>query len=163
MTTKGFISFIASEVAKNSYSNLDSGPYELGIKVLHWLRDERIQPDQVRAAITGLTVVSDDDGPPPTPEEVRRFQVYSQPGVGGPADEWYALLRGTQGDPAAILDCGHVVYESEPFGWIYEINADDQSFSVRFDSGNRLTWPWSALPTDQRFLAEASQLGPVNF
>jgi hypothetical protein len=82
--------------------------------------------------------------------------------VGDPAEEWYALLRGTQGDPDAILACGYVVYESDPFGWIYEINADEQSFSVYHDGDNRVTWRWSALPTDERFLAEAGRLGPNN-
>jgi hypothetical protein len=65
MSTEGFISFIASNEAKNSYSYWDSGPKDLGIKVLHWLRAESRQPDRLHAALTRLRVVSDDDGPPP--------------------------------------------------------------------------------------------------
>lgn len=140
-------------------------------KVLHWLRDETTQPDRLRAAITRLKAVSDEDGQPPTAEEVHRLQVYSDPGVGDPAEEWYALLRGTQGDPDAILASGYTVNEDDTFGWIYEINADEQTFSAWFDSGqrtwadhaNRPTWPWSALPTDQQFLAKAEQLGPLRY
>src|SRR5260370_580138 len=37
MTTHGFISFIANDEAKDSYSHCDSGPYDLGGKVLRWL------------------------------------------------------------------------------------------------------------------------------
>jgi hypothetical protein len=29
--------------------------------------------------------------------------------MGDPATSWYALLRLTQGDPAAIVDCGYIV------------------------------------------------------
>jgi hypothetical protein len=159
MTTKGFISFIASGEAKDSFNYFDSGPYDLGVKLLRWLRAESRQPDHLRAAITQLRVVSDDDGPPPTEEEASRLQQYSDPTVG---PEWYSLLRRTQGDPDAILACGYVVYEADPFGWIYEINADEQSFSVYHDDSKRVTWPWSSLPTDELFLAEAGQLGPNN-
>jgi hypothetical protein len=84
--------------------------------------------------------------------------MYCDRGVGDPNTSWYALLRGTQGDPAAILDCGFVVADyHEPFGYVYEINCDDQSFSV--DLGERVTWPWSGLPTDSQFLAQANPLG----
>lgn len=71
-----------------------------------------------------------------------------------------ALLHGTQGDPAATLACGFVVYENDPFGWIYEVNADEQSFSVSYDSENGVTWPWSAPPTDRQFLEDAERLDP---
>jgi len=166
MTTKGFIVFIADNEDKNSYNHLDSGPDMLGIKLLHWLRDQSNQPDELRAAITRLQAVSDEDGPPPTAEEVTRLQAYGNPAAGGPAEEWSALLRRTQGDPGAILASGYIVHEVDTFGWIYEINADEQTFSVWFDSGNRTwadhhnrpTWLWSALPADQRFLAETEPL-----
>jgi len=157
MSTNGFISFIADGEARNAYNHWDSGPYELGIKVLHWLRPATAQPDQLTAAITRLQVVSN-DGPPPTLAEFNRFQQYGDPDVGNPATEWYALLRGTQGDPTAILACGYVVYEDDPSGWIYEVNADERSFTVNYCDENRVAWPWSALPTDDQFLAEAGQL-----
>ena len=167
VTTKGFIVFIAGGEDKNSYNHLDSGPHELGVKLLHWLRGKSRQPDILRPAITRLRAVSDEDGPPPAPEEVSRLQAYSDPAAGDPAGEWSALLRRTQGDPDAILASGYIVHEEDTFGWIYEINAYEQAFSVWFDSGTRTwadhsdrpTWPWSALPADQRFLAEAEPLG----
>lgn len=171
MTTKGFIIFIADDEDKNSYNHLDSGPHELGIKLLRWLRDASKHPDRLRAAITRLQAVSDEDGPPPTAGEVTRLQACSDPAAGDPAEEWSALLRRTLGDPDAILASGYTVHEVDTFGWIYEINADEQAFSAWFDSGNRTwsdhrnrpTWPWSALPTDQRFLAETEPLGPTRY
>jgi hypothetical protein len=160
VSTKGSICFIADSEAKNSYSHWDSGPDELGLKVLHWLRSEVSQPEVLRTAIRGLKVVSDDDGPPPTPEEHRRLLQYSDEGAGDPNEEWYALLNGTQGNPAAICASGYVVHEDNPFGWIYEVNADEQRFSVSYDGQNGATWPWSALPTDHQFLEDADRLDP---
>jgi len=115
--------------AKNAYSHFDVGPDDLGIQMLHWLRSAISQPEPLKVAITRLKVVSD-DGPPPTPEEVSRFRQYSDPHVGDPNTEWYALLSRAQGDPAAILACGYVVYEDDPSGWIYEVNSDERSFTV---------------------------------
>jgi len=86
MGTSGYISFIADNKAKNAYSHLDSGPDDLGVKTLQWLRSAITQPDWLKEAITGLKVVSD-AGPPPTPEEVSRFRQYSDPDVGDPAAE----------------------------------------------------------------------------
>ena len=102
MGTSGHISFIAGSDAKNAYSHLDSGPDELGIKVLHWLRSASCQPDLLKEAITRLKLVSE-DGPSPTPEEFSRFRQYSDPLVGDPTISWYALLRRTQGDPTAMV------------------------------------------------------------
>jgi len=84
--------------------------------------------------------------------------MYADPGVGDPNESWYALLRFTQADPATILDCGYVVDDGEPGGWTYEVNCDDQTFSV--DGDERVTWPWSTLPTDRDFLAIEHRLDP---
>jgi hypothetical protein len=65
------------------------------------------------------------------------------------------LLRATQGKPEEILKCGYVVDEDDPFGWIYEVDSDARTFSVVCDDDQRVTWPWSALPTDSQFIAKA--------
>jgi hypothetical protein len=164
VTTHGFIRFIADSEARDSYSHCDSGPYDLGVSVLRWLRAESMEPDRLHSAINRLRIVNDDTGPWPAAADVARFQHYIDRAVGNPAEQWYALLRGTQGDPAAILDCGYVVYEDDdPWGWVYEINADDRTFSVGFDDSKRVTWRWSALPADGQFEQEAGQLGPNNY
>ena len=38
MGTSGYISFIAGSQAKNAYSHYDSGPDDLGLTMLHWIR-----------------------------------------------------------------------------------------------------------------------------
>jgi hypothetical protein len=156
MTTKGFVSFIAKGQAKNAYSHCDSGPDDLGIKVLHWLRSAATQPGPLAEAITRLKLVSDDDALP-TEAQRQEFAAYYEPTGGG---EWYSLLHATQGEPEEILRCGYVVDEDDPFGWIYEVDSDEQTFSVIYDDDYGASWPWSALPTDSQFLAKAHSMSP---
>ncbi len=80
--------------------------------------------------------------------------------MGNPNEEWYALLHDLQGDPAGILASGYIVDEGSPHAWAYEINSDEQSFSVGYANDKGATWPWSALPTDQQFVAAAESLDP---
>ena len=84
MGTSGYISFIAGSQAKNAYSHYDSGPDDLGLTMLHWIRAASASPESLRTAISGLKVVSDDDGEPAV-EEVGRLRRYSDPSVGDPA------------------------------------------------------------------------------
>ena len=160
MSTNGFISFIAHGEAKHAYCHWDSGPHDLGINVLTWLRSAAAQPERLKGSITALKVVRDFDGPRPTPQEVRRFEQYSDLGVGDPTEEWRALLHDLQGDPAGILASGYLVDEGSPYAWVYEVNTDERSFSVGYDDYRAATWPWSALPTDHQFLAAAEPLDP---
>jgi len=162
MSTNGFITFIAGGEAKHSYCHWDGGPWDLGVNVLDWLRAAIAEPAQLEAAITSLIVVGDYDGsPPPTPDEVGRLRQYSDPDEGDPDEPWYALLRGLQGDPAGILASGYIVNnEGSPHAWVYEVNFDGQNFSVGYADDHGATWPWSALPTDDQFLAAAEPLDP---
>jgi hypothetical protein len=124
--------------------------------VLHWLRSVATQPGPLAAAIASLKVVSDGEALP-TEAQRRDLGVYFEPTGGG---EWYSLLRLTQGEPEKILECGYIVDEGDPFGWIYEVNSDEQTFSVFLDDHHDgTTWPWSALPADSEFLAQANPLG----
>lgn len=123
MSTNGFISFVANGESKHAYNHWDSMPDVLGITVLHWLREASREPDALRRAVTNLKLVGYDERPYPTEADVARFHMYSDRGVGDPNTSWYALLRGTQGEPADILACGYVVDDyDEPFGYVYEIN-----------------------------------------
>jgi len=149
---------MASGQTKDPYNHSDSMPYGMGINVLHWLRRASRDPDALLEAITSLKLVSDDT-PGPTEADIARFDMYADPHVGDPRTEWYAL-RFTQGDPAAILDCGYTVADGDEGAWMYEVNCDDQSFSVECYNGERITWPWSALPEDRDFLDIERHLDP---
>jgi len=156
MSTNGFITFTAGGRARNAYCHNDSGPGDLGILVLGWLRDAAARPGPLRAAILGLMVLSEDDSSPPTAGQIASLRKYHDRGT-GPEDEWYSLLRGTQGHPAEILACGYLLHEDETYGWVYEVDADQQTFSVSTDGRRRATWPWASLPSDREFLGRAAR------
>ncbi|MGH3405902.1 MAG: hypothetical protein ACRDRJ_25905 [Streptosporangiaceae bacterium] len=158
MSTNGFIIFIANSQSKNSYSHWDSGPRELGVKVLRWLRSSTSTPDgapSLYQRIGRLQVVSDEDALP-TEAQRRDLAVYFEQTGGG---EWYSLLRATQGEPEKILECGYIADEGKPYGWQYVIDADSETFSVDCDWGNGkvTSWPWSDLPDDNALSALAEQ------
>jgi len=164
VSTSGYIRFVANGQTKDSYSHCDSMPYGLGITMLHWLRRASRDPGTLREAITSLKLVGG-ASPGPTEADVVRFDVYADPQVGDPNESWYALLRYTQADPATILDCGYTIEDGQPGAWTYEVNCDDQTFSVVecAGCGEPVTWPWSALPTDRDFLALERRLDPDYF
>jgi len=156
VSTNGFIVFVADGESKNCYNHFDSGPGDLGVKVLRWLRTSTSTPDRARSLyerVTRLRVVSDEDALP-TEEQRRDLAGYfEQTGSG----EWYSLLRGTQGEPETILECGYVADEGDPWGWQYIIDADNETFSVDWGNGRPTSWPWSDLPGDDALSTIADQ------
>jgi hypothetical protein len=163
MSTSGYIRFVANGQTKESYNHSDSMPDGVGITVLHWLRQASRDPGTLAQAITNLEIVGAGT-PEPTEADVARLDMYADPNVGDPSESWYALLRYTQGDPAVILDCGYTVEDGQPGAWTYEINCDDQTFSVEYiDVDEPVTWPWPALPADREFLATERRLDPDRF
>src|SRR5262249_19779602 len=110
MGSRGYITFIINGEPKNAYNHDDSGPAHLGLRVLDWL--PRADPEQLTASIENLKAVTEDQ--PPTPGQLRRLQEWSgSERTGRPEDQWYRLLRGTQGDPAAILAIGYVISDAD--------------------------------------------------
>jgi hypothetical protein len=159
VSTSGYIRFVANGQSKDSYSHSDSMPYGLGITVLHWLRRSSRDPDTLRQAITNLKLIGRET-PDPTEAGVARFHVYADPDVGDPETSWYALLRYTQADPATILDCGYTIDEGQAGAYTYEVNCDNQTFSVEAAGCETFTWQWSALPTDHEMRTLERRLDP---
>lgn len=106
MGTRGFLGFVVGGEAKIAYNHFDSDPPWLGTAVASWAASADLQA--ARKAAVDLRVVN--DARPPTLRDVRRLRKYTDESMlsgSGPPD-WYGLLRGTQGDPAAILACGYI-------------------------------------------------------
>jgi hypothetical protein len=163
MGSRGYITFITGGQRKNAYNHDDSGPAHLGLRVLNWLRDS--DPAAVTAGIKNLQLVTEDD--PPTEDQLRRLQEWSgTERTGSPEDQWYRLLRGTQGDPAAILAVGYAIDDGSgddgyPWDtqWSYTIDADTRTLAA----GNPVPgveWPWDRLPDETNFLAACARLIP---
>ena len=177
--SRGYITFIIDGQLKNSYNHDDSGPAHLGLHVLEWLR--YADHAKLITDIKNLRVVTDDL--PPTEDQVRRVQEWREgqlrrlqewSSIESPEDpddpedlleEWHPLLRGTQGDPAAILAVGCTFSNRNDDGytldaqWAYAVNADTRTLAA----GNPelgVEWPWDNLPDDTTFLAACARLIP---
>lgn len=178
MSIRGFLSFAVDGETKTAYVHHNAHPEGLGLDVLGWLRTADLAA--ARSAARTLRVVSGDTVP--SAQDIARLERYYDPGVGGPSGHptWYQVLRGTQGDPAAVLDAG-VIEDESTFPadslwaeWGYVIDLDAQALEVYcgvqeepHDQGRfaamtpaedgywpvRLTvsWPLDALPDDAAF------------
>ena len=103
MGTRGFISFVVNGETKTAYKHHDSYPEGLGTDVLGWLR--KAHEGGARRQAAAMRVV--DPSSKPTAEDIERLKPYADTGVAtGQLDDWYVLLRRTQGNPAAMLDAG---------------------------------------------------------
>lgn len=183
MSTRGFIGFVADGTEKIGYNHYDSYPEGLGVDVLGWLRNAlTTHPEVLVKQIQALRVVDGDTEP--TDQEIEQFKATYDATVGGRSERptWYQLLRGTQGNPAAILragvieDAGNFPGDSLFAEWGYVIDVDSRTFEVyrgfqdsshtkgRFaqrpvaDTGYHpvalaQSWPFDGLPTDDAFIA----------
>jgi hypothetical protein len=179
MGTRGFVGFVIDGTEKIAYNHFDSYPSGLGIEVLGWLRKAHL--GGARRLAAALRVV--DDSTPPTDEDIEKLGGYLNTSVGGQKErpDWYQLLRGTQGKPAAMLDAGAVLdgstfpADSLFAEWGYIVDFDAETFEAyegfqktphtkgRFAEQQGRdgyypcalvgSWPLSALPTDEEFLA----------
>lgn len=179
MSTRGFITFVIDGQEKTAYNHSDSYPDYLGVQVLKWLQGADIATvtEQARA----LRVAPSDSEP--TAEDVQRLLKYANLGVGEQSpQDWYCLLRETQGDPGLMLDAG-VIEDAATFPqdslfaeWGYVIDLDAQKFEVyrgfqhsvhtagRFANREGLTdgyapvalaasWPFAELPGEDAIRA----------
>lgn len=180
MGTRGFVGFVADGKTAIAYNHSDSYPGALGSDVLTWLRTADLSVAKTQAA--ALRVVAPHSET--TDDDVRALRKYHNPHVGGPSERptWYQLLRGTQGDPAAILDAGAVEDASSfpadsgsaEYGFIVDFDGARfeayEGFQKEHHAAGRFarsepdrygcypvklvgSWPLDALPDDDTFFA----------
>lgn len=108
MGTRGLVTFVVDGVEKAQYNQFDMYPDGVGLRVLQWLREAAQYPAALRQKAKDLVVV--DGESKPTPEVIERLAKYADTRVStGQLDEWYVLLRETQGRPGDILQAGVVI------------------------------------------------------
>src|SRR5690242_2033153 len=137
MSTRGAFGFRINGVDKIAYNHSDSYPEGLGDAVVScitaWL--QQMSPYDLRKLVSELRVVPRNSRP--TEQDKEALAAYYDGGVGEQSkDDWYCLLRHTQGDPDAILDAG-VLVDSSAFltdatmcEYAYIVNLDDNTFEV---------------------------------
>jgi hypothetical protein len=137
MGTRGTWGFVADGDEKLTYNHFDSYPDGLGVDVLDALREKIADAGigGVREAASALVVVKEDT--PPTPEQQEALRRFADQGVStGSLDEWYVLLRNTQGDFKLTLESG-VILDGNDFAsdslfceWGYVVDLDNNVFEV---------------------------------
>lgn len=111
MGTRGFIGFVADEREVIAYNHWDSYPSELGLAMLGFLREAAKNPAVLRTAVQQLRVV--EEGEKPAAADIEHLAPWTDLRVSeGSTADWYCLLRGTQGDPAAMLEAGIIEHNS---------------------------------------------------
>lgn len=139
MGTRGAICFVAGGQEKTVYNHFDSYPDALGETVAAWLRG--VIGDRVggntesvnRQRVMDLQAIESDSEP--TEAERERFKQYWNKNVSSGQD-WYSLLRETQGEPALILqaqfyeDAGDFPKDSLFCEWAYVVDFDQRVFEI---------------------------------
>jgi len=142
MGHRGLIGFVIDGQEKLTYSHWGSYPEGNGLVMLDFARrvnDPRptvsetgnATTAQVLDEVRALKVV--DGNSKPTLEDQKKLARYLDPSIrGGEPDDWYVLLRETQGNPDAILDCGYII-DSASFAADSLFN--EGSYLIDFDAG----------------------------
>lgn len=135
MSTRGFFGFVIDGTEKIAYNHSDSYPSGLGMDVLRWLQSATSDMEHLRKQVAALRVAS--PGSQPTSDDIARLAPHANRNVGSRSlDDWYVLLRETQGDPQATLDAG-VIEDASNFPadslfaeWGYVVDLDAGVFEV---------------------------------
>lgn len=119
------MAFAVEDEIKGMYNHWDSYPSGLGATICEWIETA----DIARAIEQFKALVEVEDGTPPTEDQKLALMRYADPGVSTRSfDEWYVILRDTQGDPQKTLDAGY--YEDgfktggEEYGYLIDLTGE---------------------------------------
>lgn len=155
MGTRGALGFVLAGNEKITYNQYDSYPDGLGEDVLSWLRaalglpvdvrdilaaeevgtPEKVNPEseaRLRRQVERLAKVPDRE---PTGSDREQLAEFTDRDV-STGEDWYALLRRTQGEPERLLRAGLYEDASEfPLDslfceWAYVVDLDTRQFEV---------------------------------
>ena len=143
MGTRGLMAFAHDGEVKGAYNHFDSYPSGLGHEIAQFvagLPQNEIDQDGIQYAdlknkFLRLVSVSEDEKPTED-QKLALLKYYNSRVSTGSDDEWYALLRDTQGDPQAFLDAGFYIdgiefaKDSLFCEWAYVIDLDNEVVEV---------------------------------
>lgn len=136
MGTRGFLGFVIDGTEKIAYNHFDSYPSGLGSDVLSWLRIATSDGTvHIAERARALTVV--DPNSTPTAQQIEQLREFANLNVGTQdVEDWYVLLRETQGNPGAMLQAGYIEdagqfpLDSLFAEWGYLVDLDADVFEV---------------------------------
>lgn len=162
MGTSGLMAFVVDGETKAGYVHFDSYPSGLGADVLEWLHEAlNEQSGKTLTQARALKVV--DDETEPTAEQIEALKRYANTNVSSrQLDEWYVLLRETQGNPALTLEAGYMygVSRVEPYRlgcgheYLYVVDFDKRTFTASGYGHLLGHWSFDELPTKAEFIAK---------
>lgn len=135
MSTRGAAGFRLNETDKVQYNHFDSYPSGLGRDVITFVREHT--DAEIEDAARNIKLI--DGETPPTEEEIEQYKEFANTNVStGEVEEWYVLLRETQGDLSAYTDAGvtHMIdastflIDSLFCEWAYIVNLDTKLLEV---------------------------------
>lgn len=134
MGTRGLMAFTLDKNTKAMYNHFDSYPSGLGRDIAKWLGDMDLE--EAKEKFLKLTKVDPDTAP--TEGQKMLLMAYADLGVSsGSLDDWYVLLRETQGDPQKTLDAQFYMDGNDISGqeWGYNIDLTNEVLEVYLCDG----------------------------
>jgi hypothetical protein len=143
MSTNGIWGFKIDGVRKMAYNHWDSYPTGLGIDLVEALSHSNLSA--LKDLARNLKVV--DENSYPTEEEKHALQEFTDLNVGtGSPDDWYCVLRDTQGDLEKTLRSGYMLNGDDwGWDWSYLIDLDNEEFVVEGGDDQVLSIPLGQL------------------
>jgi len=161
MSTRGILGFLADGKLTVTYNHSDSYPAGLGSNVAEFVAGLATAKAIAKAKkqATSLRVVK--EGDKPTEQEKKDLAKFADLGVSsGTLDEWYCLLRKSQGDIPAMFEAG-VMIDGLAFAasslfceWGYVVNFDTKKVEVYrgFQSEPHAKGRFATLPIEKERL-----------
>ncbi len=150
MGTRGLFGFCYKGKYYFAYNHWDSYPTGLGASIIQQLKhaiDNNLLDDWKNKIIELVEV---DENVPPTEEDINNLKKYINLGVGNQStNDWYCLLRGTQGSLKSILDAGYIINyanDTHEYGfdieYTYAVNLDNNTLEAgkSYPFGNLPEW-----------------------
>ena len=101
MSTRGLWGFYKNGITKATYNHFDSYPEGLGNNILKFI-DETCN-EQLNGVFNKIVMV--DENKKPSKKHIEKYSKYLDLNVSNQTNEdWYCLLRNTQGNPFVYLD-----------------------------------------------------------
>lgn len=139
MSTRGLYGFILDGKKYLTYNHSDSYPSGLGIQIVDFLNSHK---GDLESEVRKLTLVNSQDIPSKQEAKLCK-EAHLFNGRVDNRQNWYAYLRGAQGDLEATLAIGYMI-DSADFledslccEWAYIINLDTACLEV-YDSSKRI-------------------------
>lgn len=135
MGTRGLMAFAHDGKLKAMYNHWDSYPSALGTAMLNWIVAQNGDFTVAIEQFDRLEAI-DEDVPPTEDQKLALLRYLNLNVASRSSDDWYSLLRETQGNPTEALKAGYFV-DSSAFGgdslfceWAYVVDLDRKVLEV---------------------------------